>query len=256
MEALKKVVAVVRAYNTPEIAKQTKNLLSIGVGRVVVVVNAERDNGSTIGYLGDLTKDPRVQVLEILKGYTWSVALNRALMSVQMKNLRRVESGKPKFQYILNISIEALVTKEHLEKMIGCMANEDVAVVGTTFDGRLNSNRVDLGTSYRHPRNTCMLIRLDAFGFGGGFLGLCDDRGGMEDLEFILRLRALAGREIVMQDLSVPLVVGKNYHQPTKEASERWAMDTIIGYWRSHFSEGTKERNRIDAIIREMRLED
>lgn len=256
MEAFKTIAAVVRSFNNPHVTKQVKNLLTIGVGKVLVVINAERDNGSTPGYLGSLVNDSRVNIVEIHRGYTWSVALNRALMSIQMKNLRRAQTGIVTIQYMLNISVEAQLTQGSLEAMLAQMSNQDVAVVGTTFEARQDSNVIELGTSYRHPRNTCMLIRLSTFGTGGGFLGLCDDRGGMEDLEFILRLRALSEHEVVMLDLRTPLIVGKNYHQPTKEAGERWAMDTIIAYWRSHFSEGCAERSRIDRIIRTMRLEE
>ena len=251
-----RIAAVVRSYNNPHVAKQVKNLLDCGIGRVVVVINAERDAGSTRSFLGDLVNsDGRVKILEINRGYTWSTALNRAVMAIQMKNVRRKAAGKDAFELVLNISVEALITRAHLMEMVAAIADTNVAVVGTTFQGRQDGNVTGLGSSYNHPRNTCMLIRLSAFGFGGGFIGLCDDRGGMEDLEFILRLRALADQKIVMLNLFVPLVLGKHYHQATKEEGERYAMDQIIGYWRSHFEAGTVERDRIESIISDMRLE-
>lgn len=247
---LKNVAAVIRSYNNPYIMKQVRTLLNHGVGMVVVVTNAALDKGSTRAALAPLQLDSRLAIIEMAEGYTWANALNRALHSIRMAEAFRANAGLPRIEYIFNVSVEAQFSGTHLEKMLLGFESPDVAVVGTTFKGIQDGNEISLGRSYAHPRNTGMMIALDGLNvMCAAFDNWCDDIGGMEDIEFVLRLKAFSGKTSLMLDLRVPLIVGKHHHQPTKEAREQEAMKKIVARMRGF-------RDRIEDVIKEMRLED
>jgi hypothetical protein len=250
-------VAILRSYNNKFVEKQVRNLLTIGLGHIIVVVNAPADKGATRGYLGDLVTDSRVQVIEMTEGYSWANALNIALMAIKIANVRRVQARKAAFRFVFTVSVEAGFTKAQIEDMLDAATDDlSVGVVGTSFRGIQDGNEISLGRSYQHPRNTGMLIRLEAFGCHmGGFDARCDAMGGMEDIDFCLSMTALSELRVEMLDLKVRLVVGTNYHQPTKEVREREAMDKIIAMWRGLFPLETEERSRIESAISEMGLE-
>lgn len=250
-------VVVIRTYNNPQIIDQVKNFLTMGVGRIIVVINAMQDKGSTRGYLGNFVQDPRVQLIEMFEGYTWSNALNRALMAVQMANIRARAKQEQEFRFILNVSVEAQFSQDDVMAMLNVAAEDpNIGVIGTSFEGLQDNNVISLGRSYRHPRNTGMLIRIEAFGpFWGMFDPWCDEIGGMEDINFILGMLITTKLKVEMLDLKVKLIVGKNYHQPTKEKREYEAMALIFKRWRGFFHEGTPERERIEEVIKSMQLE-
>jgi len=255
---MQSTAVVIRSYNNRHVAKAVKNYLTIGVGRVIIVVNTSADKGATRGFLGTTAQDPRVQVIEMTEGYSWSNALNRALMAIQMANVGKRQRGETEFRFVLNASVEALFTADHLAAMLDAATDDPrIGVVGTSFQGRQDGNRISLGRSYRHPRNTGMLVRIEAMGvMSAGFDNRCDDLGGMEDIDFTLRMISLSGLRTEMLDLNVPLVVGVHYDQRTKEQREQAAMDNIVANWRSLFTLGTEERDRIEAVISEMGLEE
>lgn len=255
---LASTVAVIRSYNNKHVVKQVRKLYASQVGKIIVVTDAQQDMGATRGHLDAFIKADRVQLIEMYNGYTWANALNIALMAVKMANVRRRAAGKTPFRFVLNVSVEAQFTKAHLEQMLDAATDdESVGVVGTSFEGRQDGNAVSLGRSYRHPRNTGMLIRIEAFGaLFGGFDARCDAIGGMEDIDFLLGMLAVSDLTYAMLDLKVPLIVGNHFHQPTKEFREQGAMDKIIAHWRSLFAGDSAERNRIDMAIAMMGLED
>lgn len=251
MSTLNHVAAVVRCYNNPNIEKAVARLRSAGVGKVIVITDALKDAGNTRGWLGShLGANRGVELIEMYEGYSWSNALNRALASIRLGNLEAELTGAAAYSVMLNVSVEALFTMEHLMTMAGALERDDrVAVVGTSFTGRQNSNAIDLGRSYMHPRNTGMMLRINALTAScSSFDSWCDDVGGMEDIEFILRLSAFSDRTIVMLDLHVPLVVGVNHHQPTKEAREQEAIEKIVARMRVF-------RSHIESVITDMHLE-
>ncbi len=254
---LTSTVAIIRSFNNPFVTKQVRNLLTIGLGQIIVVVNSTPDEGATRGFLGDLLTDSRVKLIEMVKGYSWANALNRAVRAVQMENVRRTQTHQNPFRFILNVSVEAQFTKEQLSEMLDVATDDpQIAVVGTSFDGIQNSNRISLGRSYNHPRNTGMVIKIDALGcMFGGFDPRCDSIGGMEDIDFCLGLIALSGLRIVMLDLKVRLAVGVNYCQEKKEINERAAMDNIIAFWREMYDANSLERQQIESAITSMGLE-
>lgn len=162
--------------------------------------------------------------------------------------------GKPEF--VFSVSTEAQFTRDHLLAMARHMdAESNVGVVGTSFEGRLDGNSVALGASYRHPRNTGMLIAMRAFEqYLGGFNAMCDLYGGQEDLDFVLGMRTLTHLGFKMLDLKVPLIVGTNHDQAAKEKRELAAMQTIILDWRTRFGGESGERQRLESMLRDMRL--
>lgn len=249
-------VAVVRSYNNSHIAKCVGQLLSYGLGMIIIVINGALDKGSTKGYLGGMLQDNRVKLLEMADGYSWSNAINLAITSIAIHNTAVKSRGEDGFRFVFNVSVEALFTKKQFEEMLDEISDHtDVGVVGTSFRGLQNRRDVSLGRSYRHPRNTGMLIRIEMFGGMFGFDARCDAFGGMEDIAFVLAMLVMTSFKYKMLDLGVNLVVGVNYHQLTKEQREQAAMKKIIAFWRSLFNEGSVERQRIESAVAFMRLE-
>lgn len=257
MEArLKATAACIRCWNNPHVAGQVRNLITMSVGRIYVCVNAEPDDGSTNGYLGGLLQDSRVRVIEIFKGWSWCNALNRAWMAMAIENASRQSRGEKQFRFFFPISVEAKIEQHHLEQMLDAMSDEtDIAAVGTSFKGLQNGNEISLGRSYQHPRNTGMVWSTDLLGANFSWDSFCDDAGGMEDADKLIALQAMMGLRFSHLDLQVPLVVGVNYHQPTKEQREQDALDKIVARWRSFFAEGTPERETIEGVITSMYLQ-
>jgi len=250
MSILRKVAVIIRSYNNRHVEKVVKNYLDMGLGLVLVVVNSTHDKGSTRGWLADIN-DPRLMILDIFEGYSWTSALNRGVMAIHMANLR-----DQKIDFVMNASVEALFTKDQALSMVHEFADDSVGVVGTSFDARQDGNSISTGRSYRHPRNTGMMIRLSTFGVVlGCFDGYCDNVGGMEDIDFILAMLALSPYRVKMLNLRVKLIVGVNYNQSQKEEREQAAMDKIIARWRSLFLPDTVERKQIDGVIASMELE-
>lgn len=223
---------VVRSYNNAHIKTAVGKLLSFDVGRVVVVVNTPQDKGATKGFLGNLLEDFRVEVIEMEEGYSWCNALYSGAKSLQMYNYC-VDSGlfkeSKRIRYIFNISVETKLEKSHLEAMLDTITDaDDIGVVGTSYRGIKNGNEINLGTSYNHGRNTCMLINFEAYFKVGGFNPRCDSFGGMEDMEFILNMLLTTNFKYVHLDLKVPLIVGVHYEQSQKEQREQEAMGKIV----------------------------
>lgn len=256
-KSIKATAPVLRTYNNKFVTKQVSNLLEIGVGKIIIVTNAAQDKGSTKGYLGNIIHDPRIQIIEMFDGYTWTSALNAGLAAIQMDNAEAEANNGNVFRFILNISVEARIEEPDLKIMLAAAIKDPmVAVVGTSFNGLQGNNVISLGRSYRHPRNTCMLLKIGAFGpFFAGFNPMCDDNGGMEDIEFILHMRAVSNLKVAHLDLEIPLIVGVHHDQATKEKREQEAMDKFITWWRSRFAEGSPQRQRIEAVITEMGIE-
>ena len=224
-----KVAAVIRSYNNAAVVKQVKALRSF-LSYILVVTDAKKDRGATKAWLEELN-DPCVELIEIAEGYTWANALNRALDHIQLFNARFTLGFRNPLEYVFNVSVEARFEKHHLGLMLAQFHNQkNIGVVGTSFLGQCEGNRVDLGLSYRHPRNTGMLIRLLALDnrMVRDFDGFCDDIGGMEDIDFVCRMEVFSELRATMLDLKVPLIVGKHYNQADKERREREAMKKIF----------------------------
>jgi len=230
MTSVNRVVAVIRSYNNAAVVKQVKALRSF-LPRIIVVTDAAKDRGATKAWLEELN-DPCVDLIEIQEGYTWSNALNRALNRIELINAKEKNEGyaNPGCDYVFNVSVEARFEMRHLGAMLDRLDDQTVGVVGTTFSGQCEGNKVDLGLSYRHPRNTGMLVRLSVFGnrMVRDFDGFCDDIGGMEDIDFVCRMEVFTQMKSAMLDLKVPLIVGKHYNQVDKELRERKAMGEIF----------------------------
>lgn len=222
---LNKTVVVIRSFNNAAVVKQIKALRSF-LSCIIVVTDAQRDKGATRAWLADLN-DPCVHLIEMESGYTWSNALNRALHHVAHLNASREQP----FEFVFNVSVEALFGQEDVAMMLVKFADEQVGTVGTNFQGVQEGNLISLGRSYRHPRNTGMIVRLSAFSqpmLQLGFDPFCDDIGGMEDVDFIYRMCVFSELKSVMLDLHVRLIVGKHYNQADKEVRERQAMEKIF----------------------------
>lgn len=250
MEDFSCIAAVIRSYNNKHIVGQVKAYLKMGLGRVIVVVNAAQDKGATPAWLRQI-RDDRLQVIELHEGYSWSSGLNAGLMALELSNYSRKA-----IEFVFNVSVEAKFETSDIQEMLEQFEQETVGVVGTSFDGRLDGNSVDLGRSYRHPRNTGMMIRLGSLpSFRGFFDPWCDQVGGMEDIDFVFRMTLAGAFSYKMLDLQVRLILGKHYDQETKEVRERKAMDKIISRARSVCRQGSPEISRVETAIVEMALE-
>ncbi len=252
--SLKNVAAVIRSYNNPSIVKQVKRLVQIGINHIYVVTNATSDRQSTNVWLKESGLVDDVSVIEMWDQYHWSTALNAALCNIGLHNLSVEESMKIRFCF--NVSVEALFEKSHLEQMLTAFQDERTAIVGTSFHAQSHGNSIDTGRSYRHPRNTGMLIDIGKLGCGQPlFDPFCDGVGGMEDIDFVFRTIAFSGYRTKMIEAKVPLIVGVHYNQAQKEEREQAAMDKIIARWRACATIGTNLRNQIDRVVESMGLE-
>jgi len=248
--SVNEIAVIIRSYNNKHISKRVCAYLDMGVGRVIVVMDASKDQGATPAWLRHIN-DPRLQLIELHAGYSWSNALNAGLESVRISNW----SGG-NFRFVLPGSVEAHLLVDQLVAMLSAMKDETVGVVGTTFDARLDNNAVQLGRSYNHPRNTAMLIRLATLDqCPGDFSARCDALGGMEDIDFVLRMHLVASFRAVMLDLKVKLILGEHYNQTEKEKREQLAMDKIIAHWRNICRAGGHEIERVNRVVAEMQLE-
>jgi len=258
------VAGILRVYNNKDVVKAVQSAEKAGLGKLYVVVNAKPDMGTTRTWLKNAGY-PESEWLEIiqLEDYSWSKGLNAALRCIQNNNI----SAENKFKYVLNFSVEVLFTPEHVSRMIdGFSKYDNAGIVGVRFQGKRftkDKTVIPLGRSYHHPRNTMMMMSIERLGsFWWTFNPACDELGGMEDIEFILRMLVYTNRDSVMlNDIVVPLLLGKHYDQEAKEAREQEAMDKIIAmYLEPLQGDGQSVSNialkgKIEAVIKEMQLQ-
>ncbi len=226
-------VAVLRTWsNNADITKSVKRALASGASLVIVVVKDDDPmhfecveawlEGQVKANAG------RIVILLMRFGYSWSNALNYAFDEIRRRNLAAAVRGGTRFEFVLNVSNEALYIREDVEAMlVEIQKDEKLAAVGTSFQGRKLGNPVELGKSYIHPRNTMMMMRFSAYQAIGGFSPRCDQLGGQEDLDWLIRLEQ-AGLRWSMLDRRITLLVGVNYDQPTKERREMKAIVDIM----------------------------
>lgn len=229
------VACVLRTWsNNADIAKAVKRALDVGFRKIIVVVKDEDPAhfGSVEAWLADIVRScpaDQVTILPMRVGYSWSNALNYALDEIRRMNLKAAMNfGEPTIDYVLNVSNEVLYTSEHIFEMYKAISSDEkTGAVGVTFEGRQNGNVVDLGKSYIHPRNTMMLVRFSAYLQIGGYSPRCDQHGGQEDLDWLIRLEQM-GHRWSMLDLKVRLLVGVNFNQTVKESREMKAITSIM----------------------------
>lgn len=235
------------------------------------MVNTPKDEGFTKKHLSDVLLDYStiennekkktiVQLVDMEIGYTWTNALNYAMMVALTENAC---SSTSKFQFILNISVETILNQSNLDKMINSFQESPtIVVVGTTFkpiypkeiEQTLTQQQkvTELGKTYKNPRNTCMLIRMSALQNCGGGLSLfdawCDNINGMEDFYFLIQMLILNPfAEFRIPDLKVELLIGINFNQKEKQEREMKAIDLILERFRTLKNSNTS--NRIEWAI-------
>ncbi|MCD4761953.1 hypothetical protein K8R32_03245 [bacterium] len=256
---IRQTVVVIRTYNNNFIANQVDRALKLGFPEISVIVDVNKDKGSTTmpgGWLKNYYNDNRVKIIEMHEGYSWSNALNFAKEAIEISSFANEDK---KYRFIFNLSVEAAFTKFDIFQLFEAFFDQKpIGVSGTNFKGILKGNQIDLGRSYNHPRNTGMIIKLDVFRqISGNFNPWCDQIGGMEDIEFILRMLIRTDYQYKQLKLMVKLVVGANHNQKIKETHEHHAMDTIILYYRSLFPDiNSIPRKKIEEAINAMGLED
>ncbi len=230
---LQNVAAVIRTWsNNADVTKAVRRAIDAGIGRVIVVVKDESPEhfGNVEALLAGLMEANagRISLLPMRVGYSWSSALNYAFDEVRRLNLMAAVRGTPAIDYVLNVSNEVLYAREDVLAMIKeIAADEQLGAVGTSFAGRQSGNPVELGKSYIHPRNTMMLVRWSAYQAIGCYSPRCDQLGGQEDLDWLIRLEQ-SGRRWSMLDLKVVLLIGLNFDQVSKEKRELKAIAAIM----------------------------
>jgi len=198
-----------------------------------------------------------VELVDMEIGYTWTNALNYAMFlalaqnSCLKKNDIENENG---FKFILNISVEAILTKLNLNKMINAFnESENIVVVGTTFkpiypqdSDQQQQKIIELGSTYKNPRNTCMLIKLNSLRNNCGlssFEAWCDNINGMEDFYFLIQMLILnENAEFKMLDLKTELLIGINFNQKEKQEREMKAIELIVSRFKSMKNQFTSKR--------------
>jgi len=137
------VAVVIRAYNNnPSVIKAVERCLKHGVGLIIVIVKDEDESirGNVRSWLADLSKaNPgRIVIIEMRVGYSWSNALNQGVEYIRLQNLVRLAANAgPRFDFVLNMSVEVLWDVEHLDKMLSAVTH-GADLVGTTFKGVQN----------------------------------------------------------------------------------------------------------------------
>jgi hypothetical protein len=254
MNKFETVAVVVRTYNNnPDSAKAVKRALDNGVGHVIVVVNAhdEATLGNVANWCASLADQylGRLSIIEMKAGYSWSNALNLGIERVRLHNMHARLARHAQIEHVLNVSVEALWESSDLQQMLEA-THRGAHVVGTTFVGKQHGNIVLLGRSYRHPRNTMMLVSRRAIEEVGSFDATCDLLGGMEDFQYLLRCH-VAGLMVEQLDLGVTLLVGKHHDQEVKETREREAMIAIRNQLVELFSttEMEVQKRLTDALV-------
>ncbi len=229
MKDLKNVACLIRTWSdNAGIADTVHRAITSEIGHVLVVVKDE-DAGherSVAARLADLivAHQDRITILAMREGYSWSNALNYGFDEVRRMNLRAAELGAPRIAYVLNVSNEAWYSREDVEALLTeAETDECIGAVGTTFQGWQDDRPIELGASYAHPRNTMLLVRFSAYLAIGGFDPRCDQLGGQEDIDWLMRLAQTGGRWSLI-DRNVKLLIPQGFDQVKKEARERKAM--------------------------------
>jgi hypothetical protein len=254
MNKFETVAVVLRTYNNnSDIRKAVERAFKTDVGQVIVVVNAqdEATRGNVANWCAPLVAQypGRLSIVEMRAGYSWSNALNIGIERVRLHNMQARLTRNAQIEYVLNVSVEALWEACDLQLMLDATLR-GAQVVGTTFIGKQHGNVVSLGRSYRHPRNTMMLVSRRAIEEVGSFDATCDLLGGMEDFQYLLRCH-VAGLMVEQLDLGVTLLVGKHHDQEVKETREREAMIAIRNQLVELFSttEMEVQKRLTDALV-------
>lgn len=252
------VCGILRTYNNNANAVDAiVRALDNGIGTLYVVVNGEKEEGrGTIA--SKVALDPRLQgrhdrvkVIEMVRGYSWSPALNVALREIHAISIIAQMQGKRGSTYVLCLSTEVLWGKDHLEEMIEVMNNPYVAVAGAPFEAYDRDRKVELGVTYRHPRNTFALWKTGCLAQAGDFDPWCDTLGGQEDFEMILRMSLFLERDYNMIDTSVRLTVGENYDQAGKERRELTSTRSIIEMWYRRMVGNAQAMDTMNDILKD-----
>jgi hypothetical protein len=241
------------------------------------MVNSQRDDGFTRKHLSHLLElyssnkqeiqeaqgkkqkhNCNIQIMEMDAGFSWTNALNLAMLTAFTEN----SCCNEKIDFIFNISVEALFTIDQFHQMLKCFdESKSIIAVGTTFKPvypngislPLSPNQITtLGKSYNNPRNTGMLVRISSLQKEQGdmcyFDSFCDNINGMEDFDWLVRLIVLhPDLEFKMLDLKVDLLIGINFNQQGKEQREMDAIEMIIKRWK--MIKNTKTEQRIENAI-------
>ncbi len=229
MNDLKSIAALIRTWSSnSEIGTTVARALAAGIEHVLVVV--KDDDRAYEGRVESLISERikayggRVTILPMREGYSWSNALNYGFDEVRRMNLRAAERNTPRIACVLNVSNEAWYAKEDVEALLAEVeSDERIGAVGTSFQGWQDDRPINLGASYAHPRNTMLLVRFSAYLAVGGFDPRCDQLGGQEDIDWLIRLAQTGGRWSYV-DRKVKLSIAPGFDQAKKEARERNAM--------------------------------
>lgn len=210
------IIAVVRSYNDPDIVVFCERLLEC-VDQVVVVVPSNLDDDFTRVWIQSHLDESRAHYVPTLvrTGNDWSAMLNTGLAYVRGLDA----DGNYRHGYVLNVSNTTSFAPAHVEAMRRQFDTDhaNLGVVGTTFAGYLADGTPEpLGRAYSQPRNTGMMIDrrvFDAHPLLAAFDPRWDGAGGMEDYDFIGKMRFLSAFRARLLDLQVPLRIGRHRDQ-------------------------------------------
>lgn len=251
-KAFGKTVAIVRTYGNPKVWDSVTRLLDMPLGAVIVIINADspKEQAHETKLILERVFSAHVKAFRLIivemQKYGWSAALNLALSTYDFSRIRDMD-----WKYILNISTEVTLRQETLAKMLNVLEEQpNVKIVGTTFaaQDKTTNKRVKLGPSYTFPRNTCLVADVRTVSMLNRFDVECDEHGGMEDFDFMLRMLSSSNRGVRMVNGRVPLTVGVYGSQVEKERNEEAAMEWVIQKWLSE----CKVKGRLIYALQEM----
>jgi hypothetical protein len=224
-------VCIIRTFNNaigPTLAA-VRRAFANGIARVILVVNDE-DGGHRESFSDQATCvlqeefKGRLWVIRIQDGYGWASAFNAAFVL-----LRSWDLVPPRFPYVLFASTPVEWTSGHLSRMRRAMAGLRGAVA-STFSGVRGRSRetCKLGRMYAIPRFTFVLMRWSAIVQTGGVDTASDAFGGMEDIDYFIRLLATTPWQIEFLQLGVPVVIDEFEDPEEKEARCERAAGRVI----------------------------
>lgn len=232
MEIKKNLAILLRLWSNNKLIEEAcARALATGAVKILLVIKDEDPNTrlEPKNRLADQIKasGDRIVLMPMIQEWTWSNSLNYGFDEIRRHNLKALANGEPTIDFVFNASTELQFEPEHVDQMIQEMETDAaIGAVGSVLAGHTDGKPVALGRSYIHPRNTCMLVRFRAYLEVGCYSPRCDFLGGQEDIDWLIRLNQ-AGGKWKQLDLKVPLIIGANHHQPTKELRELEAIKQI-----------------------------
>jgi len=250
MERLKlgDVACIIRTFNYAPgmVADAIRRALANGVGRIILVMDctdSRRDEAFHRVVIRPFDQSPpgRITPIRLVRGEGPIRGFNLAVIGLE--RVWREQRGA--FWYVLSASPAVEWTPEHVAAMKASL-DERYGAVGTTFAGVRGQGRDPwyLGRMYDIPRFAFMLMRWPALQRVGCLCEGTDRFGGMEEIEFAVRLWSRAGWRIQQCNLRIPFYIDESEDPAQLDARDRAAAQCSL----EHLSRDPANDDARDAV--------